>query len=134
MPSLERVPGNRVRRKEDVRSNQVDGVGRQRTIFIKVDFEDIAALIPGAVLTLDGIRLLSEADGTFTFPCALPDVRTLVAQADGFERLSVRVSASYGGAVLVTLLPAAVQTNVEVTEDAPGVDGPRQRISGSVVV
>ena len=88
------------------------------------------ALIPGAELNLDGVRLLSGADGEFRFLCTSPSAHLLSVQAKGFESRSVKIPASYGGALQVVLSPAAVQTEVEVGGDAPGVDGPRTRISG----
>lgn len=88
------------------------------------------AFIPAAVLILNGVRRLSGSDGSFIFPCASPGARTLIAQANGFERRSMKVPNSYRGVVEVILVPAAVETNIEVAGDAPGSDGPRQRISG----
>lgn len=91
------------------------------------------ALIPGAKLNLDGRHLLSGAAGTFSFPCTSLGPHSLGAEANGFAHRSVRVPASYGGAVQVVLSPAAVQTDVEVTADTPSLESPRQRISGDAL-
>ena len=92
--------------------------------------DSTGALIPGAALVLDGVRVLSGADGSFSFPCTSTGDHKLVAQANGFEARSIKLSAPQRGAVQITLLPAAVQTAVEVTADATGLATPRLTISG----
>ncbi len=92
--------------------------------------DSTGALIPGAVLLLDGRQVLSGDDGSFTFPCAATGAHKLLARAPGFEDLSLKVSAPQHGSIQVTLLPAAVQTAVEVSADTPGVGTPRVTLSG----
>ena len=91
------------------------------------------ALIPGAVLVLDGVRVTSGADGEFRFPCTSLGSHKLVAQANGFEENSIEMSGAQRGAVQVSLLPANVQTAVDVTADAPGLLDPKQTISGDTL-
>ena len=88
------------------------------------------ALIPGATLILDGVRLQSGADGNFQFLCPSPGAHTLSIQAGGFEPRSMKIPASNDRMLQITLLPASVHTEVEVTKASPGSDSPRKEISG----
>ena len=83
-------------------------------------------------MTLDGVRLRSESDGSFRFVCPAPGTQTLAVRADGFDPRTLKLPASYAGSLEIVLRPAAVQTKVEVSADAPtpNVDGPTKTISG----
>ncbi len=93
------------------------------------------AVIPGAILILDGVRLRSEGDGSFRFVCPSPGAHTLTVQADGFDPRTLKLPASYARPLEIVLRPAAVQTNIEVTGDTPtpSLNGPRKTISGDAL-
>lgn len=94
------------------------------------------ALIPGATLSVNkGAPTTSGSDGRFRLPCLAPGALPLTVTAEGFAPLTVTVSLPHRGDLALTLQPASVQTNVEVTaDDAPIPDanstGAAQTISG----
>jgi hypothetical protein len=93
------------------------------------------ALIPGALLKLDsGESVQSGSDGRYHFGCVKNGSHTLMVTMDGFTEKDVPVAAAHG-AVDVVLLPAEVETNVDVSADPEGVtsvnaSGPTEKISG----
>ena len=83
------------------------------------------ALIPGAVLMLDGNRTASSgADGHFRFPCVSGGTHHLSASAQGFSPHELTVTAPHGEDLQVTLEAGAVQTDVEVNADEQAIEDP----------
>ena len=96
------------------------------------------ALIPGAVLTLDGnASATSASDGHFRFACVANGPHRLAVSTQGFARFEVSVTAPHAAAVEVVLQLAAVQTEVEVSgadvaeAASPTASGPSQTVSGT---
>ena len=107
--------------------------GAHRSTVQGVVDDPTGALIPGATIMLDRKQIVSGADGSFRFVCVRQGKQIVVAHAQGFADRSVQLSLPLYGPIRITLSPAALQTEVEVTEDAPSTDGPRQRISGDAL-
>ena len=96
------------------------------------------ALIPGAVVTLDGgLQTTSGADGRFSFACVEAGTHKLSASAEGFAKSETSASAPHAAALALTLQPEEVQTSVDVGGDdgAPNTNatstGPSNTISGA---
>ncbi len=94
------------------------------------------ALVPGAVLTLDGSRnATSGADGRFRFPCMAGGAHKLDIHAEGFADNTLPVTLPRAAEMQLVLQPASVQTSVEVTADEqplldPNATGASHTISG----
>jgi hypothetical protein len=94
------------------------------------------ALIPGVVLTLDGsMHATSTADGRYRFACVPAGKHQLAAALEGFAPRDLDLTTPHA-ALTVTLAPAEVQTEVEVSgnDSTPATSsngaGPTQTISG----
>ena len=82
-------------------------------------------------MTLDGVRLLSEATAVSLSRVPRPALTRSLLQADGFDRRTLKVPASYGGLFKSSFVPAAVQTNIEVSGGRSQASMARaRRISG----
>jgi hypothetical protein len=75
------------------------------------------ALIPGATLSLDGVRLQSGADGDFQFLCPSPGAHTLSIQAGGFEPRSIKIPASNDRMLQITLLRIVHPPKLKATNE-----------------
>ena len=95
------------------------------------------AVIPGAVLTLDGgSNEMSGADGRFRFLCVGAGKHVVTASADGFAKRDLSFTAPNAGSVEIALKPGSVETEVEVSADAGAAEsasasGVTTTISGS---
>jgi hypothetical protein len=92
------------------------------------------ALIPGASLKLDGSDVVeSGSDGRYHFSCVKNGSHRLAVTMNGFTEKDLTVAASRES-VDVVLLPAEVETQVDVSADVVGASttasGPTMKISG----
>ncbi len=95
------------------------------------------ALIPGAVVTLDGtLNETSGPDGRFHFACLPNGTHHLSTTAQGFARRDLSLTAPSTRPLDIVLQPGTVETEVNVNGD-PGVaesanaSGPTTTISGT---
>jgi hypothetical protein len=98
-----------------------------------------AAIIPGAVVTLDGrAKQTSGSDGGFTFPCVAPGAHRLHTEAQSFAPLDSNITATNTPRELkLTLKPADVETTVRVdasgdslVDVSPTSSGPAETLAG----
>ena len=97
------------------------------------------ALIPGATLSLDGVRtVVSGSDGRFSFPCVADGRHRIAAAAPGFAPNDLSLSTPLTTPVALVLKPAEVEAEVDVNADtaaananSPTSSGPSQTISGN---
>jgi hypothetical protein len=94
------------------------------------------ALIPGAMITLDGNQNAeSGSDGSFRFTCIGDGSHRLSVNVEGFEKRDLTLTTPHGGQVDFVLKPEAVESEVDVSADGgPSVSvtsaGPSQTLSG----
>ena len=96
------------------------------------------AVIPGAQVTLDdAAAVTSDKDGRFVLPCVSAGKHRVAAQAAGFARHEVAVTAPRTQTVDVVLALEQVETQVQVSGEDAGAassatsSGPTQTISGN---
>lgn len=109
----------------------------QGTVLTGTVRDSTQALIPGAMLTLDGTNTATAGpDGAFRFACVANGSHRLAVAAEGFSRTELSVATPHIPAIGVVLKPESVETSVNVSgDDSPataGVNssGPAQTISG----
>jgi hypothetical protein len=95
------------------------------------------ALIPGAAVKLDGATVqISGSDGRYAFACVAGGRHTIAATSEGFARREVTFSVPHPQSLDVTLVPATVETQVDVSgsdaaTSSANSTGATQTISGS---
>jgi hypothetical protein len=83
-------------------------------------------VIPGAqVQATSGERATTNATGHYLLPCISGSSAAITVQAEGFSRGTARAHACLGETAHVNLqfAVASVQTDVQVSADASGIDG-----------